>query len=348
MELLFSNLLPHKTKYKKFYDQFYSDFGLADNINIAVGYITADSISMLKKTLEVNEPKHLNLIIGMHYFDKFTKIEYNAAIDLHEFLTTQSIGSVKLVKPFKFHGKLYSYSKNSKVFSSVIGSDNLSSILDSKTRVYESSIRLSDEKNAPEINNFILDLMNTSTEDIDKCNISEFKSLHNVLEDHEFVEKLTTQELANCVSNLTDIKFYIPLKTEPKSNLNVFHGKGRIGSNKVEKPRHWYEVELIVSSSTTKSEHYPKVENGTATFDVITDDGWKFKCKVSGDYNKNFRSENDLKILGKWIKGRLENHGALRVGEFVTSETLSKYGRDNFELIKTKIPNTWYLNMGIK
>lgn len=70
----------------------------------------------------------------------------------------------------------------------------------------------------------------------------------------------------------------------------------------------------------------------------------KFKCKVSGDYSKNFRSENDLKILGKWLKGRLENAGALAVGEKVTQETLRRYGRNTFTLTKTKIPNLWYLD----
>lgn len=345
MELLFSNLLPNKTKHRCFHEQFYDDFGVADNINIAVAYITADSISTLKRALEVNSHKTLNLVIGMHYLEKFTRLEYDAAIDLHKFLKTENSGAVKLVKPFKFHGKLYSYSNNSRVFSSVIGSDNLSSILDTKHRVYESSIRLNDDRVAPEINKFILELMRTSSEDIDKCQITEFKELHNVLEDHEFVEKVTSDEMVKCLSNLTSVRFNIPLKTEPKSNLNVFHGKGRVGKNMVEKPRHWYEAELIVNAAITRLADYPKLENGTDVFDVITDDGWKFKCKVSGDNNKNFRSENDLKILGKWIKGRLENAGVLKVGELVTNNTLAEYGRDSFELVKTKIPNTWYLDM---
>jgi HKD family nuclease len=356
MELLFSNLLPNKTKHRCFHKQFYDDFGAADNINIAVAYITADSISTLKKALEVNSHKTLNLVIGMHYLEKFTRLEYDAAIDLHNFLKTGNSGAVKLVKPFKFHGKLYSYSNNSRVFSSVVGSDNLSSILDTKHRVYESSVRLNDDKVAPEINKFILELIRTSSEDIDKCQITEFKELHNVLEDHEFVEKVTPEEMLQCLSNLTSVRFNIPLKTEPKSNLNVFHGKGRENKKTgLITPRHWYEVEIIVPSSIRNHPEYPSnyTDNPESAdfFTVITDDYWKFNCQVDGgnkkdeNKNKNLRSKGDLKILGKWIKGRLENAGVLKVGELVTDNTLVAYGRDSFELVKTNIPNTWYLDM---
>ena len=90
-----------------------------------------------------------------------------------------------------------------------------------------------------------------------------------------------------------------------------------------------------------------KEKTDDAIFDVITDDGWSFKCKVSGDYSKNFRSEGDLKILGKWLKGRLENAGVLKVGDPVTKETLELYGRDTFTLTKTIRPGIWYLDFGV-
>jgi len=146
------------------------------------------------------------------------------------------------------------------------------------------------------------------------------------------------------------VDFSIPLKGSdiaPKSNLNVYFGKGREGKNGVIKPRPWYEVELIVPKKIATKEHYPQSETAEASFDVITDDGWKFKCKVSGDFNKNFRSEGDLTILGKWIKGRLENAGALSVGEPITDDTFVKYGRDYFTFTKTDEPNLWYLDFGV-
>jgi hypothetical protein len=128
----------------------------------------------------------------------------------------------------------------------------------------------------------------------------------------------------------------IPIKSDdaPHSNLNVYFGKGRENKKGLVKPRHWYEAELIVPKEITSKPSYPKAgypEKRLIT--VYTDDGWKFKCKVSGENDKNFRSADDLKILGRWIKGRLENSGALKVGELVTPYVLEKYGRDKSELI---------------
>ena len=129
---------------------------------------------------------------------------------------------------------------------------------------------------------------------------------------------------------------------------SAFFGKGRESRNGIVKPRHWYEVELIVPKSVAGQPGYPRSKTPEAEFDVITDDGWKFKCKVSGDYSKNFRSEGDLTILGKWLKGRLENDGVLKVGFPVTAQTLRNYGRSSFSLIKTSLPNIWYLDFGVK
>lgn len=69
--------------------------------------------------------------------------------------------------------------------------------------------------------------------------------------------------------------------------------------------------------------------------------------KVSGDCSKNFRSEGDLKILGKWLKGRLENAGVLSVGDPVTAETLRRYGCSTFTLTKTTRPDIWFLDFGV-
>ena len=70
-----------------------------------------------------------------------------------------------------------------------------------------------------------------------------------LLDGHEFVEKVAPQNLAKAINAKTDISFEIPIKpyeVSPQSNLNVFFGKGRESKNGLVKPRHWYEVELIV------------------------------------------------------------------------------------------------------
>ena len=355
MDFLFSNLPPVRTKFSTFADKFYSLIPEATRLDIAVGYVTADSLAELQQTIAYNENLEvLNLIIGMHYFDKFTKLEYNAAVALNDFLRKEKRGEVKLVRPFRFHGKLYAYSNSSGAFAGIIGSNNLSSIVESRTRIYEAAAIIDEQEYAARIKEFIDVLSSDAADNIADCGITEsdFKVYNKLLEDHECVNKITNEEKADILSSLTDVTFKIPLikngNVPEKSNLNVFFGEGRLNKLKgVVIPRHWYEIELIVPSTITSSPDYPQKDTPTAVFDVVTDDDWKFSCKVSGDYSKNFRSEDDLKILGRWIKGRLENSGALEVGQLVTPETFRRYGRDNFILTRTKTPNLWYLDFGI-
>lgn len=292
----------------------------------------------------------------MHYFEHFTRVQYNAAMVLNDFLTSNHIGEVRLVNAFKYHGKLYSYSNNRGPYAGIIGSNNLSSILDSGARVYESSLYIDEEKYAREMHDFIDLLSLRASRNIKELEIDTFNATNPVLEGHESVDKVLPEALANVISKLSDIRFEIPAKTEPKSNLNCYHGKGRENmSTHLIKPRHWYEVELIVPISTRRNDYYPK---GTpkgepeTEFKVITDDGFSFMCQVNGGedglWNKNLRSSGDLTILGKWIKGRLENAGVLKVGDVITEETLRAYGRNTITMTRIKDSNDWFLDFGVR
>ena len=349
MDLLFSNYQPLKTSMNTFSDVFYSLILEAKRLDIAVGYITSDSLIELKKIAELNGIKKLNLIIGMHYWEKFTQVEYQTALNLDQYLKDANMGEVSLVTPFRFHGKLYSYSNEEGPFAGIIGSNNLSSIVESKNRVYEASAFVRNTSDAIKIQQFITQLKESSTTNISDLRISNFRKVNKLLEDHEHVDTLSLDEVLDIQTHLTALTFNIPLKVEPKSSLNVFFGKGREQKRTgLIKPRHWYEAELIVSTLTTRMSGYPQANTESAIFDVITDDGYKFKCKVSGNNSKNLRSENDLKILGKWIKGRLENAGALAVGQPVTEETFSYYGRNTITLTKTDKPYLWFLDFGVR
>ncbi len=352
MEFLFSNFPPMKTGCKTFADMFYGLLPQTSKLDIAVGYVSSDSLIELQKTIELNSNiRTLNLIVGMHYFDRFTKVQYDAAMHLNDFLTSNHLGGVSLVNAFRYHGKLYSYSNNSGPFAGIVGSNNLSSIVDGGVRAYESSVLLRDSESAKQMNDFIAHLMQTSTKNIAELEIDTFNEENPLLDGHEFVDKVSPKDVANAMCAITDISFEIPIKpyeTSPQSNLNVFFGKGRESKNGLVKPRHWYEVELIVPKDVTSRPGYPQSQTDDAVFTVITDDGWSFKCKVSGDYSKNFRSEGDLKILGKWLKGRLENAGVLMVGNPVTADTLKRYGRSSFTLTKTSMPGIWFLDFEVK
>lgn len=348
MELLFSNYPPMKTGCSTFSKMFYSLIPQSTKMDIAVGYVSADSLMELEKILKMNgNIQQLNLIVGMHYYELFTKVQYDAAMKLNEFLASNKRGEVKLVNAFKYHGKLYSYSNDKGPFAGIVGSNNLSSIIDGGPLVYESSVLFSKPDESKKIHDFICKLMRTSAKNIAELKIDTFNAENPLLEGHEHVEKVLPKELANVIGNKTDISFEIPIKTYEKasqSNLNAFFGKGRQSKNGLIKPRHWYECELIVPKYITCQQGYPQRQTDQAVFTVITDDGWSFKCKVSGDYSKNFRSEGDLKILGKWLKGRMENAGVLKVGSPVTEDTLNRYGRKSFTMNKTKDPKVWFLD----
>jgi hypothetical protein len=128
-----------------------------------------------------------------------------------------------------------------------------------------------------------------------------------------------------------DIDLARNIDYQQKSNLNTCFGKGRWAraTNKVT-PRDWYEIEIISDNTTTSSPVYPKGD-----FWITTSDGFRFEARTQGDYFKNLRSKEDLKIMGLWIKGEvLEDSGCLTDDpqELVTLDTFEKYGNSVLRL----------------
>jgi hypothetical protein len=160
------------------------------------------------------------------------------------------------------------------------------------------------------------------------------------------------ETISNILNNLLPNTFEIPLKDAPKSNLNAYFGEGRLNQQGFVKPRHWYEVEIIVDQAVQRSGmNYPANQD----FIVYTDDGHRFLMRTSGDYGKNLRSKDDLTILGRWIKGRMEANSALKSGELLTASSLQLYGRNTISMTQTSLTEdvpeigklaVWYLDFG--
>lgn len=207
-----------------------------------------------------------------------------------------------------------------------------------------------DSDESAEINNFIDKLIDAAAQPLGALEIKPVLPENNLLKDQLGVTRLRDSQVKDFEAQFDGVEFDIPLKGDvsQRSGLNASFGKGRINKQGFILPRSWYEVELIVPKDITEKFGYPKANSETAQFDVITDDGWRFRCKVSGDYSKNFRSEDDLKILGCWIKGRLENAGVLRPGEKITDTTLARYGRKSLRMVKIKDTSLWYLDFGVR
>ena len=282
----------------------------------------------------------------MHYFEGFSYGQYDALQKLADILEDKNLGDVYLASSVKYHGKVYLFETQENRKISILGSSNLTKIAPSE-RIYDTDVITDDTSFTMSVADFLKLLREKNCEKLSKIDNNRIKILppNNLFEDYLSVSKVSESYLVEIQSKKTDISFTIPLKTEEKSNLNCYFGKGRKNfSNGSILPRSWYEGELIVSKSITSLPNYPK-EN--SLFTVITDDGYKFDCKTSGDFSKNFRSADDLKILGRWLKGRMENKKALNIGEKVTDSTFSIYGRDSVSLTKTSEPNVWILDFGV-
>lgn len=310
--------------------------------NVATGFISNDSIAALKQILEFREGQlSLNLFIGMNYLDGFTKLQYNAITDLEGFLQQNKLGHVYLSPSALFHGKMYSFVKGSNCIGSFVGSSNLGSFVGTGNNYIESDILFLDRE-ATTINSSIKTIIQTLGAKLnDLPEITSFVAPDiKVLRDYSYVEELSPQRLEQIKCSVTGRTIQVPLKVEAKSNLNTYFGKGKIKGKY--SPRGWYEVELIVSKTLPNIDILPDKNHGP--FHVVTSDGFAFDCERQGDYSKNLRSSKDLKILGRWIKGQMENEGALRIGEPVTSETLTKFGKSSI-LFEETTENVWIITL---
>ena len=355
MELLLSKNPIFNFHYKTVKEHYGKLIESSDEFNIATGFVTNDSLvsldTLLRYRQKKNHPIKINLLIGMDYLERFTRLQYDAIKELNAHITKDKLGKIMVSKEVFYHGKMYSFIENGICDNAFIGSSNLGSFIGTSDNLIESDILLKGE-NANILNQRILNLYSTiGTNFCDLEEITDFKEppIH-VLDNVLHVKKVSINELRNLQDTcMPDKSFVYELKKKKKSNLNTWNGAGKIKDKY--SPRSWYEVELIMSEKKTDREkmrqlHFPYREKDQIT--VVTDDGYKFTCSLQGgNKGKNFRSDHDLKILGKWIKGHMESAGALKLNELVTSETLEKFGKS--KLVFTPVSNTnysiWLLKM---
>ena len=336
MKLITTNYPPLVTSHSDMPTAWEKLFQSSDEIRIAVGYASNDSLLYVRRMLESNTPKKLDLCLGMAKFEGLDKRQFDAATNLNSYLKSSGSGQIYIADQFKFHGKIQTFSKDSQVLGSFLGSSNLGSLVPKKGIVrsnYEVDLLLETSKESTEIVQFIDELFQTSVVpwDVATPKIIVKPSSNFQMESREDVTSLSAGQLNSTKKSITNTVFKIPLKSEAKSNLNCYFGKGREQQGYV-RIRPWYEVELIVDQSVQRSAPgYPILQ----TFIVDTDDGYTFVCQTQGGNSKNFRSRGDLTILGSWIKGRLEAKGSLVSGEPVTPQVLSHYGRADLTFSRT-------------
>lgn len=349
MRLLYSSILPLRLEagQQSFIEYFNEATAKSDSLEIAVGYVSKAALIELQKIVEDNGISNICLNIGMYFLEGMPEGTYHAALALNEAWKRAGVGEVRIVKAFKYHGKLYTFYKEGYPVAGIIGSNNLGAIKleASNLRQYEISAVTEISEEIEEVSKIISKLKEPScSANIQEIKIPLVREINSALIDQEFVTKTTSDEVAAYQSKITEISFEIPLKVpenhaDPKmrgSNINVCYASGR--------KRVWWEIEMVVAKEIRELPGYPEYQT---PFMAVTDDGWKFKVWTCGQNNKNLYSKDDLKIMGRWIKGRLVASGLVEpVNQvetdttfkgMITEETLDKYGRKSMTLTKTTV-----------
>ena len=370
MTLLYSDVPPLKQPAGSYTLSTFFETAMAnaDTIYCAVGYVSKKSLLEIDHLIHKNHISKIVLVLGMYCIEGFPESIYNTALKLNKSWTEEGIGEIRATRSMKYHGKLYGFYNNSRLFTAVIGSHNLGSLVKdaNNLRQYELSICTDNPDDCAEISAHLTSVIQSpvsfALDSID--NVTIIHEENTKLNGVEGVTKVSRADVAAFKSAQTGISFNIPLKVPGmpgssqdfmKSNINKCYAKGRLNTRSgVVTERGWWETEIIVGTSITSSPNYPEKN---VSFYVITDDGWKFLMHASGDHKKNFESDGDLKILGYWLKGRLVAAGIVEPVDspsedlkninpaltdiyrnckgVISYAKLSSYGRTSVSLTKT-------------
>ena len=357
MKLLYSNILPLGTEPEQITitDCFCEQIADCSGVDIAVGYVSKASLEELDTLIFKYGIGYVNLVIGMYYVEGMPEGTYRTAIALNEKWRVAGIGEIRIVKAFKYHGKLYVFHKNGDVKSAIIGSANLGviKIEANNRRQYEVSSLTTETSECQEILELVRKLQDNrcSVNIADIIDMPIIREVNTSLTGVDTVTQVPQAEVAIYDHHKTEVSFILPIKVPAfderhmddgkhytKSNLNVSYAAPR----SARKSRDWYETQFTVNKSITLLPGYPKKN---VAFYVITDDGYTFKAHTTSDGNKQFSAVGDELILGRWIKGRLVAAGLVnpvndtqldrdRRG-MITKEMLAAYGCDTLVLTKT-------------
>lgn len=357
MKLLYSDILPLAAEdgQQTIADCFKEQLTKADRLEIAVGYVSRASLEELDELATECNIGTVCLNIGMYYIEGMPESSYHTAVKINRKWADAGIGEIRMVRAFKYHGKIYCFYKDSEPFAAIIGSANLGvlKLEASNRRQYELASLTTDADECREIAEFLNKLKQPSC----SANISEISDMPLIFEKNN---ALSGVELVTEVPP-TNVEFYrrcaayasfmLPLKVPAaaerhmddgrhftKSNINVCYAAPRSRR----KSRDWYETQLTVAKEITHIDGYPEKN---VPFFIVTDDGYWFKAHTTSDGNKQFSAVGDELIMGRWLKGRLVAAGLVapindtqkdtdRKG-MITKEILQEYGCENLYLKKT-------------
>ena len=357
MKLLYSDILPLAAEdgQQTIADCFKEQLTKADRLEIAVGYVSRSSLEELDELAAKCNIGTVCLNIGMYYIEGMPESSYHTAVKINRKWADAGIGEIRMVRAFKYHGKIYCFYKDSKPFAAIIGSANLGvlKLEASNRRQYELASLTTDADECREIAEFLNKLKQPSC----SAKISDISDMplifekNNALSGIELVTEVPPTNVEFYRRCAAYASFMLPLKVPAaaerhmddgrhftKSNINVCYAAPRSRR----KSRDWYETQLTVAKEITHIDGYPQKN---VPFFIVTDDGYWFKAHTTSDGNKQFSAVGDELIMGRWLKGRLVAAGLVapindtqkdtdRKG-MITKEILQEYGCENLYLKKT-------------
>lgn len=357
MKLLYSNILPlgTDTDQQTILECFKEQLNEADHIEIAVGYVSRASLEELDELVSEYNINNVCLNIGMYYIEGMPEGSYHTAVKVNKKWTASGIGEIRMIRAFKYHGKIYCFYKNGEPFAAIIGSANLGvlKLEASNRRQYEFSSLTTDKTECQEIAEFIekLKCPNCSAKISDIADVPLIFEKNTALSGIELVTEVPPSNVEFYKRCVTYASFLLPLKVPAAAERHMDDGKHYTKSNvnvcyaaprSKRKSRDWYETQLTVAKEITRIDGYPEKN---VPFFIITDDGYWFKAHTTSDGNKQFSAVGDELIMGRWLKGRLVAAGLIspvndtqldtdRKG-MITKEILQEYGCENLYLKKT-------------
>ena len=119
MRLLYSNILPAGLDEGQttIVDCFNEQIADCDGVDIAVGYVSKAALEELDALITEHGIGYVNLVIGMYYVEGMPEGTYRTAVALNEKWRADGVGEIRMVRAFKYHGKLYVFHKDGDVTS---------------------------------------------------------------------------------------------------------------------------------------------------------------------------------------------------------------------------------------
>lgn len=357
MKILYSDILPLSLEegQQTIIDCFHEQAKKSDSIDIAVGYISKAALDEIETIVEQYGISHVTITIGMYFIEGMPENSFHTAKKLNKKWQDSGIGEIRLVRAFKYHGKLYCFSKDGTIVSAIIGSANMGVIKPdaANRRQYEIASLVENPAECSEFVSFIdkLKAPRCSANIADITGMTLIREQNVSLDGVDTVTQVTPAGVKLYYQHKTETSFVLPIKVPAfeerfmddgkhftKSNINVCYAAPR----SKRKSRDWYEVQMTVAKEITRLEGYPEKN---APFFVVTDDGYWFKAHTTSDGNKQFSAVGDELIMGRWIKGRLAAAGLVdpvndsqkdteRLG-MITKEMLEAYGCNAVVFTKT-------------